>query len=214
MNNDEFLKRLSEVSEWYRPQTGPNGQPSVSKGRAVKVPEHPGPITAEELDEMTEEAVTEYYERLMAWREAQPNITVPPEILKVKYPPQSCEDCDKILEEPRRVERKLHESSQRHWRERCVNCDCFKHPQTGEYSISKKYSHQFFIDFYRPKKGVYKSKYQKEPKVKKEPKPRGRPKKMTKSQLVEQIIAEGTWVTHETETSVIREFVPKNPGLE
>ncbi len=63
MNNDEFLKRLSEVSEWYRPQTGPMGQPSVSKGRAKPIPLHPGPITEEELDEMSEEAVTEYYEQ-------------------------------------------------------------------------------------------------------------------------------------------------------
>ena len=210
MNNDEFLKRLSEVSEWYRPQTGPMGQPSVSKGRAKPIPEHPGPITEEELDEMTEEAVTEYYEQLIAWREAQPNQSVPPEILRLKTYDKTCEDCNKSCDSTRRVECKQYMTGRAHWREYCDYCEKFKDPRTNEFTVLRQASHQFFANMYRRDKPL-KVKVKKEPKVRG---PRGRPKKLTKSQIVEQIIAQGHWEITETETSVIRQFVPKNPGLE
>jgi hypothetical protein len=210
MNNDEFLKRLSEVSEWYRPQTGPQGQPSVSKGRAKPIPEHPGPITEEELDEMTEEAVTEYYEQLLAWREAQPNASVPPEILRLKPYARKCEDCNKSCDSTRLVECKQYTTGVRHWREYCNYCEKFRDPRTNEFTVSRQASAQFFGNLYRKDRPL-RVKAKKEPKV---PGVRGRPKKLTKSQIVEQIISEGTWVTHETETSVIRHFVPKNQGLE
>jgi hypothetical protein len=211
MNNDEFLKRLSEVSEWYRPQTGPQGQPSVSKGRAKPIPLHPGAITAEELDEMSEEAVTEYYDQLIAWREAQPNASVPPEILRLKPYARTCEDCNKSCDSTRRVECKQYITGKEHWREYCNYCELFKDPRTNKFSVSRQGSAQFFGNLYRKDKPMPKIKVAKEPKIKK---PLGRPKKLTKSQLVEQIIAQGTWVTHETETSVIRQFVPKTQGLE
>jgi hypothetical protein len=211
MNNDEFLRRLSEVSEWYRPQCGPQGQPSVSKGRAKPIPLHPGPITAEELDEMSEEAVTEYYEQLIAWREAQPNASVPPEILRLKPYARTCEDCNKACDSTRSVERKLYVSTAKHWREYCDYCELFKNPRTGEFSVKREASAQFFGNLYRKDRPPPRVKVKKEPKVRG---PRGRPKKLTKSQLVEQIIAQGHWEVTETETSVIRQFVPKNPGLE
>jgi hypothetical protein len=211
MNNDEFLKRLSEVAEWYRPQTGPQGQPSVSKGRAKPIPEHPGAITEAELDEMTEEAVTEYYEQLIAWREAQPNASVPPEILRLRPYARKCEDCNKACDSTRRVECKQYVTVVRHWREYCNYCERFRDPRTGEFSVKREASAQFFGNLYRRDKPMPKAKVPKEPKEKR---PLGRPKKLTRSQIVEQIIAQGTWVTHETETAVIRQFVPKTQGLE
>jgi hypothetical protein len=206
MNNDEFLKRLSEVSEWYRPQTGPQGQPSVSKGRAKPIPEHPGAVTEAELDEMTEEAVTEYYDQLIAWREAQPNASVPPEILRLKPYARTCEDCNKSCDSTRLVECKQYVTVVRHWREYCNYCERFRDPRTGEFSVSRQGSAQFFGNLYRRDKPMPKAKVPKEPKIKK---PLGRPKKLTKSQLVEQIISEGTWIVQETDTSLIRLFVPK-----
>jgi hypothetical protein len=206
MNNDEFLKRLSEVAEWYRPQTGPQGQPSVSKGRAKPIPEHPGPITEAELDEMTEEAVTEYYDQLIAWREAQPNQSVPPEILRLKPYARTCEDCRQSCDSTRCVERKLYVTGVKHWREYCNYCERFRDPRTGEFSVKREASAQFFGNMFRRDKPMPKVKVPKEPKIKK---PLGRPKKLTKSQLVEQIISEGTWIVQETDTALIRLFVPK-----
>jgi hypothetical protein len=213
MNEKEFLKRLSEVSEWHRPQTGPNGCYSVVKGAKAKSIEHPGVITEQELEEMTDSEVKRYYDRLMAWREAQPNESVPPEILKVKVQARDCDDCGRHCPQGRRTQRKLHESGGRHWREYCEVCEHFKDPLTGLFTVNKEVSHQYFTQFYKPKLGKYKSKYQ--PKLDKETAPKATrqraPSKLTKSQLVEKIINEGHWVTHETEDSITRVFVPKSP---
>ena len=208
MNKDEFLKRLSEVAEWHIPMLGPNGCYSVAKGR-TKVIEHPGEVTAEELEEMSDWEVKRYYDKLMAWRESQPNPSVHPEILKVKIQPTDCEDCGRHCPLGRRTEKKLHESGAKHWRERCVECDTFKDPLTGQFTLSKQASHQYFIQFYKPKLGKYRSKYQ--PKL--EPKEKAtrpnRAPKLTKSQIMEKIISEGHWETRETEDSITRVFVPK-----
>lgn len=210
MNDEEFLKRLSEVSEWHRPQTGPNGHASIAKGKCKPMPEHPGPITELELDEMSEHEVKVYYDKLMAWREAQPNMSVPPEILKVKIQPKNCEDCGRHCPNGRKTEKKLHESGGLHWRERCVECDLFKDPLTDQFTVTKEAAHQYFTQFYKPKLGKYKSKYQPklEPKVK-AVRPQ-RQKSLTKSQIMEKIISEGTWETVETEHSITRRFVPKS----
>lgn len=204
MNNEEFLKRLSEVAEWIRPQTGPNGHPSVAKGKNYKPPEHPGPITEDELDSMTETEVKVYYDRLMAWRESQPNDSVPPEIVRLKSAIHKCQDCDRILEEPRRIEFKQHESGTKHWRERCANCSCFRNPITKEFSVESKTAHQFFTDYHRPKKGIYNSKYQ-------QVKPVVTPT-MTKREIIQRIEQAGEWITTETEDSITRVFQPKTPG--
>lgn len=167
MDNEDFLKRLSEVADWHRPKLGPSGCNSIAKGRSV--PEHPGEITEQELAEMSDEEAQEYYDKLMAWRESQPNDSVPPEIKRLKFEPRPCDDCSQMLEQHRRTERKLYISGQRHWRERCLNCNKFRHPDTGKFTVNGLGSHQFFCDYYRPKLGVYRSKYQPEPKNKPKP---------------------------------------------
>lgn len=206
MNNDEFLRRLSELAEWHRPQTGPGGQASISKGRARAVPVHPGPITQEELDLMTDEAAQDYYDRLMTWREAQPNASVPPEIIKLKTYARKCEDCNKSCDSNRRVECKLYLTGREHWREYCTACELFRDPRTKEFSIKREASGQVFGNLYRRDKPMPKIREPKPPKV---PKPLGRPKKITKSQLMEQFIAEGTWEVTETADTITRVFVPK-----
>ena len=209
MNEEEFLTRVAEVSEWHRPQTRPNGCDSVSKGKNKPMPEHPGPITELELEEMSEHEVKVYYDKLLAWREAQPNNSVPPEIIRVKTQPVDCPDCGLHCPLGRRTEKKLHESGSKHWRERCVNCDTFRDPLTGQFTLSKQASHQYFIQFYKPKLGKYKSKYQPKLEVKEKATRPNRTAKLTKSQIMEQIINEGTWHTVETDTSIIRRFEPK-----
>jgi hypothetical protein len=213
MNNEEFLKRLSEVTEWHRPHLGPNGCYSVAKGKETKLIEHPGAVTEQELEEMTEHEVKVYYDKLLAWREAQPNDSVPLEITKVKIQPVDCPDCGQHCATGRRLEVKQYESGAKHWRKFCRECEMFKNPIDGEFNITKHQAHQFFIQFYKPKQGKYKSKYQ--PKLDKSTAPKvtreRAPSKLTKSQLVEKIINEGHWVTHETEDSITRVFVPKSP---
>lgn len=212
MDPKEFLRRLSEVSEWHRPNLGPNGSPSISKGREKKLVPHPGAVTEAELAEMTDTEAQAYYEQLMAWREQQPNESVQPEILRVKTQATNCEDCGRHCPQGRRTECKLYETGQRHWREFCTTCELYRDPATGKFTLPKLGSHQYFSSFYRPKLGVYASKYQPKIEVVKEPQPRGRPKKeakLTKSQIVEKIMQDGTWHIRETEDQIIRTFEPK-----
>jgi hypothetical protein len=214
MNNDEFLKRLSEVAEWYRPHTGPNGAASVNKRAKLCRIEHPGTVTEAELAAMDEEEITEYYERLLAWREAQPNASVPPEIKKLKIQAVDCEDCGRHCAEGRRVQSKICNSGQPHWRTSCVTCELYRDPATGKFTLNSRDVQNYLMLYYRPKLGVYSSKHQ--PKVK-EPKlrgPRGRPKKLTKTQIAEQIRSEGDWIIRETDESITKFFVPKNKGLD
>lgn len=165
MDNELFLKKLSEVAEWHRPQTGPQGFPSVKRGTEKTNVPKPEPVTEAELDAMSDAEVEAYYDQLIKWRESQPNDSVPPEIVKLKAPNKPCEDCGKELTEHRRVECKRYDSSGGHWRTRCVNCTNYQNPLTKEFNISQGASHQFFIDFYRPKQGKYNSKYQPKAKV-------------------------------------------------
>lgn len=192
MDNELFLKKLSELTEWHRPQTGPNGHPSVSKGRERKQVEKPEPVTEAELDAMTDTEVQEYYDRLVAWRESLPNDSVPPEIIRLKCNPHDCEDCGQTLNEHRKIECKKYDSAGGHWRTRCANCGNYQHPHTKEFSVSQGASHQFFLNFYRPKLGKYKSKYQ--PHV-------NRKVDVDVSKLKTQIL---NYTVTETETDIIR----------
>lgn len=155
-----FLKRLSEVSEWHRPRLGPNGAPVIGQRLAAYDIPHPGVKTEEELDEMSDQEIKEYYEQLMAWREAQPNESVPPEVLKVRPQPKNCEDCGRHCPEGRRTEKKLHFTGRPHWREYCKECEQFRDPRTREFTLPKLGSHQYFNDCYRvykaDKRGPYK----------------------------------------------------------
>lgn len=194
MDEKLFLQRLSEVSEWHRPKLGPNGALSTNK-RAKDLPEHPGPITEEQLDLMTDAEAEDYYERLMAWRATQPNNSVPPEILKVKIQAVDCEDCGVHCAEGRRVETRLCSTGQRHWRTRCEACNLYKDPATGQFSIEPQVAHSYLMSYYRPKLGLNNSKHQK---VNKNPDPQ------IKTQL-KQI------VRYETEDAILYVREPISP---
>ena len=159
MDNEEFLRRLSEVSEWYRPRLGPNGCYSVSP-KNIKLVEHPGEITEQELMDMSEQEAQAYYEQLVAWREQQPNESIQPEILRVKCQPVDCADCGKHCENGRRVERKLHESGGKHWRTKCVTCGLYRDPMTGKFTVTPAQAHTYLTQIAKPKLGKYRSKYQ------------------------------------------------------
>lgn len=163
MNNDEFLQRLTEVSEWHRPQMGPSG--CVSGRRGHTAPPHPGVITEADLEDMTDQQAQSYYEQLMAWRDCQPNETTRPVIMKLKFTPQPCPACSQELTEHRVVEHTVYQSGGRHWRNRCKNCKKFQHPVTQEFSMTPAEARSTFFNYNRPRKNIYKSKYNPAPKA-------------------------------------------------
>jgi hypothetical protein len=146
MNNDEFLKRLDEVSEWHRPQCGPTGGPKHKN--KDKLVEHPGELTEEELSEMSDTEVNKYHSKLMAWLEQQPNYSTGPEITKLKYEPRSCEDCSRQCKKPRVVESKLVQQPVQYWRTRCNICCLYKDPATGKFSLNSVGVHNYLGNYY------------------------------------------------------------------
>jgi hypothetical protein len=162
MDDKLFLQRLSEVAEWHRPQTGPNGAASVNK-RAKNAPQHPGPVTELELDAMTDQEAQDYYDQLMAWRSVQPNNSVPPEIIKLKTQAMDCGDCGLHCPDGRRVESKLCYTGTKHWRTKCQVCEFYMDPATGQFTLDPKDVHRYMSSYHRPKLGVYNSKHQTTP---------------------------------------------------
>lgn len=194
MDEKLFLQRLSEVAEWHRPKLGPNGAASTNK-RAKEQPEHPGPITEEQLDQMSDAEAEDYYERLMAWRATQPNESIGPEIKQLRIQAVDCPDCGRHCAEGRRMETKLCQTGQRHWRTRCDVCNLYKDPATGKFSIDPKMAHSYLMSYYRPKLGLNNSKHQK---VNKEP------NAQIKLQLKEM-------VRYETEDAIVYSHEPISP---
>jgi hypothetical protein len=175
MDEKLFLQKLSEVAEWHRPQTGPNGAASVNK-RA----RHPGPITQEQLDEMSDEEAQEYYDQLMAYKESQPNDNIAPEIVKLKPQPTTCDDCGLHCATGRRVESKISITGTKHWRTKCLECNLYKDPATGEFTLEPHRVPTYLSTYYRPKLGVYKSKHQPQPKAKPQPQVKERLREIVK----------------------------------
>ena len=150
MNNELFLKRLSEVSHWHRPKLGPSGAVSVNKRNNTTV-EHPGMISLEELESMSDQEIEQYHEQLMAWKEAQPNESVPPEIKELIYQPKACEDCGLTVTCRRTQRRMCWTNDYPHWREHCVNCGLYKNPNTKEFNLSSHESQNVFKIWIRAK---------------------------------------------------------------
>ena len=175
MDEKLFLEKLSELAEWHRPQTGPNGAASINK-RA----RHPGPITQEELDEMSDDEAQEYYDQLMAYKESLPNDDVAPEIVKLKPQPTTCDDCGKHCANGRRTESKISITGVKHWRTKCLVCNLYKDPATNKFTLEPHRVPTYLNSYYRPKLGVYKSKHQ--PNVDK-PKPQPRVKERLKEMV-------------------------------
>jgi hypothetical protein len=145
MDNEEFLKKLSELTEWHRPEFGPNGSKSVSK-RTKDVPE----IIEECVDELEENKESE---------PQGPNESVPPVIIRLKPQKRNCDDCECVVTD-RRVERKLHHTNKPHWREYCTACKLYKDPRTGRFELTAKQSQMIYQTVTRGQ-GKYRSKYQK-----------------------------------------------------
>jgi len=133
MDNELFLKRLSELAEWERRQVGPNGASSVNKR-----------LKAEDPDlELSPDSFNE---------------SLAPTIVKIKTCQRNCEDCGCVVTD-RKVYRKLNTTNRPHWRDYCTACKLYKDPRTGEFSLNSKQS-QVIHQAVTRGEGKYKSKYQ------------------------------------------------------
>lgn len=148
MNHELFLKRLREVAEIEHPHDNRKQVPPPPK------------VTNEELDEMTEHEVKEYWDQLVAWRESLPNETIQHELVKIKHEPKTCEDCGKEVVN-RKVHIRLCHTGAPHWRTHCMTCHLHQNPLTKKFDMNGTDSNNLWKSIMRPREQKYNSKYSK-----------------------------------------------------
>jgi len=71
----------------------------------------------------------------------------PDYIKSISHTPQPCEDCGLIVEN-RRIQQRFHDSPQKHFRKKCLNCKKFYNPQTKQYDLNSQEVLAFFRKFF------------------------------------------------------------------
>lgn len=145
MDNEQFLKRLTELAEWEYPKIGPNGCESVVKKRGRKSQEEQE-WEANEEEMIGEEVVV------------SDNDTLPPRITKLKPHVELCPDCGETVLD-RTVAIKKCYTNKPHWRQQCVTCKKHRDPRTGEFCLTGVEA-QLAWQAYNRGNGIYNSKHQ------------------------------------------------------
>lgn len=137
MDKELFKQKLSEVAEWSLPKLSPSdikeaGQRSRGRGRPTKESLYQEAHEVEFLD---------LFEGV--------NPTMPPELVKVRDQPTDCGDCGKACSQPPRREIKFysHPNHKPHWRERCLACRRYRHPDSGLFEIEPGPACQIFLNW-------------------------------------------------------------------
>jgi hypothetical protein len=108
MRDEEFKKKLTEVCEWEIP-LDPDHNQSGQHNRKKK------------LEKLGVNCF---------------NQTYPLKIVKLKHPPQSCEDCGKTVEGRTKDITVYRNKTVCGFKEKCVNCGLHKDPYTGEFCLN------------------------------------------------------------------------------
>lgn len=146
MDDQEFKRKLSEVAEWRIPDTitdTVSGTTRKRRGRPTK-DTNICSDTEEHDDEDDNDDTSDTQEK---------NNTFPPQITKLKVCAQTCEDCGRHCENGRQIEKRVYDTNnKRHWRQRCLNCDHYQNPYTGEFDLPRSTAAKTWNDFHRSKK--------------------------------------------------------------
>jgi hypothetical protein len=127
MDDAEFKQKLSEVAEWRVPklkewQVEQAKQKARGKGR---------PSNEDLYQEEHNKIFLEIFNGV--------NPTYAPEITKLKIQAVTCGDCGEICEQGRRIEIKFCAAGRNEMpyrKERCVECNLYRDPNTGKFSVS------------------------------------------------------------------------------
>ena len=138
MTNDELKQKLAEVAEWRQPRISISDvkrgeQRARGKGR---------PSREEMYEQEHEQVFAELFKGI--------NPTHAPELVKVHVKPIDCEDCGRHCETGRQMEIKFYYATARHVahrRTRCVTCNKYKDPNTGEFTLNQGPACQAFLNW-------------------------------------------------------------------
>ena len=141
MNNELFLKRLSEVCEWQYPK--------IADVPAEPMLEQPSDLDCDG-DEVKDSLIGQPIRTV--------NDTHSPQIVKLKYQNKNCEDCGKPCPKGRKVIIQHYTSHGGSWRESCKNCGLHRDPRTGEFTLPSSVAASVYQNLAKHT-GKYSSKY-------------------------------------------------------
>jgi hypothetical protein len=149
MTKDELRQKLIEVAEFKMPKLTPSDI-KISKQKA----RGRGRPTSEKLyQDEHEEIFLDMFEGI--------NPTHPAELVKVHIKPVDCEDCGHHCENGRQMEIKFYYEQARHVahrRTRCLVCNKYRDPYTGEFTLPQGPASQVFLNWAA---GEFTAKYKK-----------------------------------------------------
>jgi len=138
LTKEQLNLKLSEVAEFRMPKLTPS-EIKISKQRA----RGKGRPTKESLyQEEHEEVFLDMFQGI--------NPTHTPELVKLHIKPVDCEDCGRHCENGRRQEIKFYKKAPNHiahWRHRCLTCNRYRDPNTGEYTLPQGPACQVFLNW-------------------------------------------------------------------
>ena len=138
MTKDEIRQKMAEVAEFRMPKLTPNDikvskQRSRGKSRASR---------EEQYQEEHEEVFLDLFEGI--------NPTHIPELVRMHIQPVDCEDCGRHCENGRQQEIKFYKKAAghiAHWRRRCLTCNKYRDPNTGEYTLPQGPACQVYLNW-------------------------------------------------------------------
>jgi hypothetical protein len=138
MDKELFKQRLSEVAEFRMPKLSPSdikeaGQRARGRGRPTK----------ESLYQDLHEV--EFLDLFQGH-----NPTMVAELVKVNIKPHDCEDCGQHLTVSREMQIKFYRAMPghiSHRRDRCVTCNRYRDPNTGEFTLPQGPACQVYLNW-------------------------------------------------------------------
>lgn len=143
MKPDDFYERLSKIADYRVPppvNPGQNNEERTAKRRLAQLKE-----TDDWQDDPDTVALVEQLEDFV---KPKKNYTMPIELVKVKIQPRSCEDCGETVTD-RRLNIRIVQSPEPHWRRSCTHCRKTWNPETGLYDLSNAVVQAFFVSWLR-----------------------------------------------------------------
>jgi len=74
----------------------------------------------------------------------------PPKIESIRFDTVPCDDCDRDIQQPAH-EIKKYVGPPIHSRTKCKNCQYYKDPDTGEYTVHASHTNRRFLEYYKQK---------------------------------------------------------------
>jgi hypothetical protein len=138
LTKEQLYLKMSEVAEFKMPKLSPSEikiskQKQRGKGR---------PSLEEQYQDEHEEVFLDLFQGI--------NPTHAPELVRVHIKPVDCEDCGRHCESGRQMEIKFYAATAKHIahrRTRCLVCNRYKDPNTGEFTLPQGPACQTFLNW-------------------------------------------------------------------